>query len=445
MHGKKDVDMLQGPLGGKLLTFALPIAAGSMLQQMFNAADTAVVGRFAGDNALAAVGTNGEIVALLVSLSLGLSMGANVLLASLVGEKKTASLTDAVHTALCLALAVGLAGALLGQWLARPLLTLLHTPPSVLPPAVRYLRIYFAGYPALLFYDFGAAILRSRGDSRRPFLLLLLAGAVNVVLNLFFVVVCGLGVEGVALATDLSMLCAALLVLKLLREDRPAEGRASSPVFRRGDALRMLKIGIPAALQGAVFCLANIFVQGAVNHFGKTVVAGSAIAVNFEYFAYYMITAFGQAATTFTSQNHAAGNRRRCRTVLRLCLLFALLLSTAVTTGLTIFRGFAAGCFSPEPGVIQAACQRILAILVFEPVCSLYEVPAGYLRGTGRSALPAGLTVAGICLLRILWVKTVFWNRQTLQSLYAVFPLSWAVTTVLLGIACFWCLSRDRM
>ena len=438
-HRETSVDMLHGRLMGKLIRFAMPIALSSMLQQLFNAADTAVVGRFADASALAAVGTNGEIVALLVSLSLGLAVGANVLLAELIGGNRREGISGAIHGALGLALLLGLLGGAAGQWLARPLLVRIHTPDGILEQATSYLRIYLIGYPALMLYDFGAGILRARGDSRRPFYILIASGLLNVLLNLIFVIGFGLGVEGVAAATSISGCFAAGMVLWLLcRETGEFHVVLRRITCRSAYIPRMLRIGVPAALQGAVFCFANIFVQAAVNRFGETAAAGSAIAMNFEYFGYYMITAFGQAATTFTSQNHAAGNGARCRRILVLCLLDAVIFSAGITVPLTVFRGAAAGMFTRTPEVAAQACLRISMILLFEPICGFYEVPAGYLRGMGASNLPAALTILGTCLLRIVWIETVFRSAGTLQSLFIVFPISWAVTTVLMWGAVLW-------
>ena len=386
--------MLHGPLTGKIIFFALPVALSSMLQQLFNAADTSVVGHFGNANALAAVGTNGEIVALLVTLSAGLAVGANVLIARYIGEGKLSAVSEALHTAVMLAVVCGILGAVLGQFLSGPLLRAIHTPGNVLDSAVLYLRIYFLGYPFLMLYDFGSAILRSKGDSRRPFLALTVSGVINVLLNLFLVVVCRLGVAGVAIATDLAT-------------------------------------GIPAAIQGAVFCFANIFVQASVNSFGAVATAGSTIAMNFEYFGYYMITAFGQAATTFTSQNFAAGQKKRCRQILGICILFSVLFCSVITVPLTVWCHAASRIFSSEQAVIDAACVRILLILIWEPICCFYEIPAGFLRGMGHSTLPAVLTVLGTCVLRIVWIFTVFRHYHTLESLFVVFPVSWVVTILL--------------
>ena len=432
----KEIDMLHGPLLGQLVAFALPIALSSMLQQLFNAVDTSVVGRFADADALAAVGTNGETVALLVTLSSGLAVGANVWAAHAIGEEKPENIPPILHTALLLAAALGLGGAVLGQLAVVPLLAALNTPEGVFPQAQAYLRIYLAGYPFLLLYDFGSALLRAKGDSRRPFGALAVSGLLNVVLNLLFVRVCGLGVEGVAFATAVSTAFSAGLVLFWLGRE-PGEFRFSLRRLRpdAAAAKRLLKTGLPAAVQGAVFCAANLFVQADVNRFGAAAIAGSTIAMNFEYFGYFFITAFGQAATTFTSQNAAAGQYRRCRRVLWLCLGCGAGFCALLTVPLTLWHTAFSALFSTDRAVIEAAGVRILHILAFEPMCTCYEVPSGALRGAGHSALPAGLTILGTCLLRIGWSFTVFACVQTLESLYIVFPVSWVVTSVLIWAA----------
>ncbi|MCI5641345.1 MAG: MATE family efflux transporter [Lachnospiraceae bacterium] len=438
------MDMLHGKLAGKLILFALPIATSSVFQQLFNAADTAVVGKFADANALAAVGTNGEIVALLVSLSVGLAVGANVLLARLIGAGQQKKMKDAVSTAMVLALVFGILGGIAGQWVACPLLELIHTPNEIMDLALLYLKLYFVGYPALLVYDFGAAILRAGGDSKRPFIILLLSGAVNVLLNLFFVIVCHMGVAGVALATDIANVIAMLMIIALLlRKGTPYQLDLHHLTVRWKLIGKLLQIGIPTAIQGAVFCFANIFVQAAVNGFGATVIAGSSIAMNYEYFGYYVITAFGQAATTFVSQNYAAGNRKRCWKVMWICIGFSVLFSGLVTVPLTVFRFGVSGLFSPDANVVREAALRVIYILTFEPICGMYEVPAGYLRGIGYSTAPAVVTILGTCVLRIVWTQTYFPAVGTLRSLYMVFPVSWVADTVLMWVV-FLVLCRKR-
>ena len=360
-----DMDMLHGPLAGKLLLFTLPIALSSMVQQMFNAADTAVVGYFGNENALAAVGTNTEIIALIVTVSSGLAIGANILIANNTGRSRTEEMPAAVQTSMLLACLVGIIGLLLGQTGAAPLLRLIRTPSGIFDEAELYLRIYMLGYPFLLLYDFGAAALRARGDRRYPFLALMISGIANIGLNLLFVIVFRMGVAGVAIATDISTALSALVVLHRLASDKMFQLSFRRPRFFLRIAWDILKTGIPSAVQGAVFCFANIFVQASVNRFGETAIAGSTIAMNFEYFTYYIITAFGQTATTFTGQNHAAGQRERCRRILWLCLRLSTVCSSIPIFMIVLFRGFFSSLFTPETAVIESAGVRILGILLF--------------------------------------------------------------------------------
>ena len=299
----------------------------------------------------------------------------------------------------------------MGQAAAAPLLELIQTPNSIFEEAALYLRFYMLGYLFLLLYDFGAAVLKARGDSRAPLLALMLSGAANVGLNLFFVVALHMGVAGVAIATDISTALSALLVLRRLKKDELFRLTFREPKFSLKIAESILKPGVPSAVQGAVFCFANIFVQASVNRFGETAIAGSTIAMNFEYFTYYIITAFSQTATTFTSQNYAAGQRDRCRRILWLCLGLSTVCSTIPIV-------------TQEAAVIESAAVRILCILLFEPVCNLYEIPAGALRGSGHVLYPAVSTMLGTCAFRIIWICMLFRAHPTLPMLYHAFPLS---------------------
>ena len=371
---------------------------------------------------------------MIVTLSSGLSIGANILIANRIGQNEIDELPAAVQTAMLLAALIGMAGLLLGQAAAAPLLELIQTPNSIFEEAALYLRFYMLGYLFLLLYDFGAAVLRARGDSRAPLLALMLSGAANVGLNLFFVVVLHMGVAGVAIATDISTALSALLVLRRLKKDELFRLTFRKPQFSTKIAGNILKTGVPSAVQGAVFCFANIFVQASVNRFGETAIAGSTIAMNFEYFAYYIITAFSQTATTFTSQNYAAGQRDRCRRILWLCLGLSTVCSTIPIVTIVLFRDFFSSIFTPEAPVIESAAVRILCILLFEPICNLYEIPAGALRGSGHALYPAVSTILGICAFRIVWICTVFRTHPTLPMLYHAFPLSWAATILLVNL-----------
>ncbi|MGI6117309.1 MAG: MATE family efflux transporter [Bilifractor sp.] len=430
-------NILEGDLRKNLVRFAMPIAATSILQQLFNSADTAVIGRFSNTSALAAVGTNAEIVALLVSISSGLAVGLNVLVAWKIGQKKQSEINRVIHSGIGLSLLIGCFLFVSVFLLSEPVLRLIQTPEESFRQAVLYLRLYAAGLPFLLLYDFACAIERSRGNSRRPMIALVISGILNIGLNLFFVIICKLNVAGVALATDISTGFSGFLTLHWLSSDPDEDFRFSirHVSLDKEYISSILRIGTPAALQGAVFCFANIFVQAAVNEFGATATAGAAAAMNFEYITYYMITAFAQTATTFTSQNQAAGCHRRCLQILRQCILFALLFSAAISIPITLFCHPASSFFSSDTGVIEAACQRIRIILMLTPICSLYEVPAGYLRGYGKSLLPAVETIIGTCLVRILWIFTGFRHFHTLQMLYMIFPVSWFITIFLLWVS----------
>lgn len=439
--------ILEGNLTENIVRFAMPIAAGSILQQLFNSADTAVLGQFSDTASLAAVGTNAEIVALLVSLSSGLAVGLNVLIAWKIGQKKQSEISRVMHAGIGLSLLVGCLLSLVVILLSAPVLRLIRTPAESFSRALLYLRLYAAGMPFLMLYDFACAVERARGNSVRPMTALVISGILNIGLNLFFVIVCGMDVAGVALATDLATAFSAFLTLRWLASDPDEDFHFSILRIRlnRKDASAILRIGTPAALQGAVFCFANIFVQASVNEFGATATAGAAAAMNFEYITYYMITAFGQTATTFTSQNQAAGNYTRCRKILLQCTLASLLFSAAISTPIVVFCRQAAGIFSNDPAVIASACQRIRIILVLTPFCSLYEIPAGFLRGCGKSLLPAIETITGTCLVRILWIFTGFRYFHSLELLYVIFPVSWAVTILLLWISVAGTIRTDQV
>lgn len=428
----KNIDMLRGPLTGKILMFTFPIALSGMLQQLFNAADTAVVGLFGDTNALAAVGTNTEIIALIVSVSTGLAVGANLLIANLIGRNESDKLPEAVQTSILMAVLIGIAGCLLGQLVCMPLLSLIQTPTVIINEAAIYLRIYLIAYPFLLLYDFASAILRARGDSRYPFIALTFSGIANVILNLFFTAVFRMGVAGVAAATAISTALSAFLVL--LRIKKEMQLCFMHTHFLHSYIKDILKVGIPAAAQGAVFCFANIFVQASVNTFGETAIAGSTIAMNFEYFTYYIITAFAQTATTFTGLNYSAGQIRRCRSILGLCLIFSTICSSIPIFSIVLFRSFLAELFTSDAAVIENASVRILCILLLEPLCNLYEIPAGCLRGRNHSLYPAVATMIGTCAFRVIWIFTILKYNPSLPMLYHSFPLSWIATILLVNI-----------
>ena len=424
--------MTHGSLLGKIILFALPLTAGSILQQMFNAVDVAVVGRFASSEALAAVGANTSLVMLFLNLFIGISVGSNVVIARYIGQGDRDKVSDVVHTSAWAALASGMILLILSELLARPLLLMMSTPENVLGQAVVYLRIYALGMPAIMVYNFGAAILRSVGDTRRPLWCLIFSGLLNAVLNLFFVIVCHMGVAGVAIATALSnLVCAVMVTFFLLREDSMIRLDPAGIKIHKQELVSMLRIGIPAGLQGMVFSFANVCIQTAINSFGSNAVAGSAAAVNFEFICYFAINGFNQAAVTFVSQNYGAGFARRCRRVYGICLISAVISCAALNVGINVGAPFFAGIFSKDPQVMNYIYIRLRYVLLFQWMAASYEVTGSALRGYGCSLTPALLTVFGTCLLRLVWIVTVHARMHSFTALMLVYPFSWIVTGIL--------------
>lgn len=435
---RNEVDMIHGPLAKKILMFALPLAASSMLQQLFNAADLAVVGRFTNAQAMAAVGSNSSVIGLLVSLFTGLSVGANVAVANLLGSGKREKIPDAVHTVITVALVSGILLLTAGILIARPILTLMGAPADVIGLAVIYLRIYFTGMPAVMMYNFGSAILRSRGDSRRPFVSLTLAGIVNVILNLFFVVVLHMHVIGVALATVLSNCLSGGLVLYYLMKE-PDEFRVDLKKLRiRKEYLeRIMKIGLPAGLQGMVFSLSNVVIQSAVNSFGANAIAGNTAAQNFDFVSYCLLNAFAQTTVTFVSQNFGARQYERCHKVWKIAMGMGIGLDILLIGLIMMFKGTLIQIFTTDSEVISYAMVRMNYALSVHFLCGTYEITAGALRGMNRSMVPAVISVLGTCAVRLLYVWFVFPQFGTIESLILVYPVTWIITCILMNGAYF--------
>lgn len=432
------MDMLHGPLIKNIFLFALPLAASSILQQLFNSADTAVAGRFAGPEALAAVGGNGPILTLLINLFVGISVGANVVIANYIGQKKTDRVNGVVHTTIALALICGFMLMALGQIIARPLLILISTPSNVLDQAVLYLRILFLGMPFFMLYNFGSSILRSIGDTRKPLYALIAAGSVNVCLNLVFVIVFHLDVAGVGIATVISDgISSTIIIRSLIRGNELFQLNMRKLSLKKEYVIPIIKIGIPAGLQGVVFSFSNVCVQSAINSFGANAVAGSAAATNFEYFTYFMTSAFAQAGTTFTSQNFGAGDVKRCKQIFRIAMISAFCCSGLMCAVFVIGRGFFIQFFTVDPEAIHYALIRIIEVEMLEFVPVTYEIGAGILRGMGKSLLPSLETIIGTCLLRIIWVYAFFPNHRSFGMLLNVYPLSWFITGAMILISYF--------
>lgn len=433
-----EMDMCRGPLLGKLLVFAFPLMLSGILQLLFNAADIVVVGRFAGSQALAAVGSTGAVSNLIINAFIGLSIGANVLVARSVGAGQQEEASRAVHTSILLSLICGAALVALGVVLARPLLELMGTPEDVIEMSTVYMRIYFCGMPVVMLYNFGAAILRSVGDTKRPLYFLIVAGVINVLLNLFFVVVLGMDVDGVALATVLSQaVSAGLIVLCLARMEGPCRLNLKRLHIDKDKMIQIARIGLPAGLQGCVFSLSNVLIQSSVNSFGSVAMAGNTSASNIEGFVYTGMNAVYQTALSFTSQNLGAGQYKRIGKVMRLCL--ALVCSVGLFMGLTayLFRAPLLSLYSSDPAVIQYGGMRMLFICTLYFLCGVMDVMAGMMRGMGYSLAPMIVSLTGACGLRVLWIFTIFASYRTLPSLYLSYPISWAVTA-LAHLGCYW-------
>ena len=442
MAGSNHINMLEGPIFGRLLLFALPLAMSSMLQQLFNSADMAVVGHFAGKEAMAAVGGNSAVINLLVNLFVGISIGANVVIAACVGRRKAEQASEAVHTSMTLALWSGFILLFAGVFLARPILVLMDTPADVLDLAVTYLQLYFLGMPFIMFYNFGAAVLRSVGDTRRSLWALVVSGVINVLLNLVLVIVFELSVVGVGIATLIANAVSAAMIFKyLIHEEDMIRLDLRRLRIRRQHLSRMVKIGAPAGLQGVVFSISNVFIQAGINGFGSSAVAGSATALNFEYYSYFLIAAFGQAAVTFTSQNYASCQFDRCDKVFRIALFWGGLFTGASCALFAGFAEFFTRLYIADPEVIPWSVSRILLVERHEWLICIYEIAASSLRGMGVSLLPAVITMLGSCIFRIIWISTAFAWSPTFETLMNVYPISWIAMGIAM-LAAYWYVRR---
>lgn len=433
------MDMLNGSIWNKLPRYALPVAATGILGQLFNASDLAIVGNFTGSDstvAVAAVGANSPVIGLILNFFIGIALGANIVIAHAVGRGDEKTIRKAVNTSVLMALAGGIAIAVAGEFCIEALLRLLNIPEDVFPYALLYIKIYLLGMPAILLYNFEAAIFRSIGDTKTPLLVLAVSGLLNVALNLFFVIVLNMTVEGVAIATAVSnIVSAAILFVLLIKTDRSIHIDIRDIHFDKECFTKIIKIGLPAGLQSAVFAIANIVIQAAINSLGTVVIAASSAAFNIEIFAYYVLNSFSQACTTFVGQNYGAGQIKRCRKILLLCILEDALASATVIILVLLSGRLLLSIFSSDPQVIEIGYTRLLIILSAYTFSMLYENMSGYLRGFGDSLIPAVLTVIGVCAVRITWIYTVFQAYRTFTSILIAYPVSLFTTALLIFIA----------
>ena len=430
------MDLLHGSIADKLLLFALPLALTGMMQQLFNAADIAVVGRFVGKNAMAAVGSNSALIGLLVNGFIGISLGANVVISTFTGQKNKEGIRKCVHTSVLFSVLGGIVITLLGEWLAPSILRMITVPDEVFPMALAYLRIYLLGIPVIFLYNFEAAIYRSQGDTRTPLICLIISGIINVVFNLFFVCVVGMTANGVALATVLSNLVSSVLLFVFLSRRKDWIRLQISDIKIHKDVLkRIVSIGLPAGLQSMVFSLSNICIQSAVNRLGADVMAASAAAFNIEILAYYLVNSFGQACTTFVGQNYGANQMERCRKITRISLGMDMGITAVGSLTILIFGTPLLGIFNSDPTIISIGLVRLRFILMAEVVNAVMEIMSGTMRGYGYSLVPALLTFVGVCGIRIGWVYTIFAMFPKFFTLMMVYPVSWTITAIFLVIA----------
>ena len=433
----RDIDMTQGPILPMILLFAFPLMISSILQLLFNAADVIVVGRFGPDreNALAAVGSTGALINLIINIFLGLSIGANVIIARYCGAREQKNVSESVHTSIAISIVGGLFLAVIGVVFSNTFLRWMGSPDEVLPLATLYMQIYFIGMPFNMLYNFGAAVLRAIGDTRRPLIYLSIAGVVNVILNMFFVIVLHMSVAGVALATILSQAISSVLVLLcLMRSENMVRVDIRKLRVYPDKVSEIARIGLPAGLQGACFSLSNVLIQSTVNSFGNIVMAGNTTAANIEGFIYVSMNAMHQAAITFTSQNVGAQKNDRIRKVCVNCVLAVTVIGLALGLIAWVLRYPLLHIYSDTEAVVEAALIRLRIIAFTYFLCGIMDVLCGALRGLGSTIAPMVVSILGACALRIFWIYAILPMNRTLTMLYISYPVSWIITAAVHGI-----------
>ena len=431
---KVETDMLHGPLLGKIVMFALPYAATGILQQLFNSVTVFVVGRFDSSHAMAAVGATTFLINLIINLFLGVSVGANAVIANNIGRRDPQAVHRAVSTTAALSLIGGAILLVVGLLVATPLLRLLGTPADVIHDSALYLNICFLGAPFFMVYNFGAAIFRSKGDTRTPLYILAVAGVINVVVSMVTVIVFHMSVAGVACAYFVSNMFSAVVITTLLwREKGEFRVRLRQIRIYRKELGDILAIGLPAGLQATVFSFSNVFVQSSINKFGYAAIAGASLSITFDTYCYYVLTAFCATAITFTGQNYGAGQVDRCRRIFRLCFLLG---GASIFTANMVFVLFGppiASVFTTDPQVVHYCTSRIYVALAFQWIATSYEIPAACMRGLGKSLAPALLTIFGTCFIRLGWIFLVLPHWYGYEHLMLCYPISWVITGVLVS------------
>lgn len=434
---KHEIDMCNGPLTGKVLLFSLPLMLSGMLQLLYNAADVAVVGRFAGSASLAAVGSTGSLTNLMINLFIGLSIGASVVVARNLGARDFRRAHDAVHTAIALSLVAGVISLVIGVVFSRSLLVLMDSPDDVIDLAALYMKIYFLGMPALMVYNFGSAILRAMGDTMRPLYFLTISGIINVLLNLFFVCVFHMDVAGVALATIISQYVSAVLVVICLSKlENCCHLNFKEIKLHKKDVGEMLRVGLPAGIQSSMFSVSNVLIQSSINSFGSTVMAANAAAANIEGFTYTAMNSIYQASITFTSQNVGAKKPERIGKVCMVCLLTVTAIGIVMGCGSYLLGESLLKIYSNDPTIIPYGMIRLRYVCIPYFMCGVMEVFVGLLRGMNCSAAPMIVSIFGSCVFRVAWVYTAFRVSPTLETLYIAYIISWTICS-LIQFACY--------
>ncbi len=439
LGSRMEIDMINGPILGKIMVFSIQLIITGVLQLLFNAADVVVVGKYAGSNSLAAVGSTSALINLMVNLFMGVSVGASVVMGKYVGARQYDEASDTLKTAMSFALLSGMVLVAVGYFFSSPLLTWMGTPSEVLTLAVRYMRWYFLGMPAFMVYNFGAAILRSIGDTKRPLYFLSISGVVNVILNLILVIVFKLGVVGVAVATVVAQyISAILIVLSFTRSTDYLHLDLRDLNLNVRKVAEMLKIGIPAGLQGAIFSISNVLIQSSVNSFGNLAMAGNTAAANLEGFIYVSMNAIYQACMTFTSQNMGAKRYERIGKILRTCLMVVFCVGFSLGALTYLAAAPLLSIYTNDPQVVAYGVLRLGIIVLPYFFCGFMDTLCGSMRGMGNSFIPMCVSLFGACVLRIVWVFTIFAWVGTLESLYISYPVTWAFTALLHTICYFW-------
>ena len=430
---KRSVDFTEGPVGKKMIKFALPLMFSSILQLLFNAADIIVVGKFAGDECVAAVGSTTSLINLITNLFIGLSVGSNVMVANYFGAKKYKDLSETVHTSVGVSVIAGIILAFVGFFFAPEILKLMNTPDDVIDLATVYMKTYFLGMPFMMLYNYCAAILRAVGDTKRPLYFLTAAGFINVGLNMIFVIAFNWQVFGVAFATIISQAVSAVLIIRcLIKENTEIKVEIRKINIHKDKILRMMQIGIPSGVQGMMFSISNVIIQSAINTFDTAVVAGSAASTSVEGFAFTSINSFHQAAVSFAGQNKGAGKYNRINKILYTGWIYAFI-TAAVFAGIFIlFDNQLIGLYVQGEDVIKAGVERINIIAWSYLLCGFMDVTVGVIRGLGYSMMPTIVSLIGVCGFRIFWITAVF-SREAyhfVETIYYSYPVSWFLTFV---------------